>query len=891
MEKKEKNIKEPKVKKTKASKYPEWYIGRPKPMKTKKFEFHKPTAKFYVGLGFTLAILGFLTYIVIRLIQVSTIRQPDFEFYEYSEKTPSSFVLENDFLKLEMDSKTTQFTVLQKNTGKVWYSSPSDLQNDPIALPKEKNNMMSSFLVKYSTQNGTDDIYDTYSKSVKRNFYNVEKKNNEITINYTIGEMDREYIFPLAIYGKDLEKWEEGLTKGQINTVGRAYHKYNKESFRDKDELELMLSKYPGMEDDDLYLVFENIKRFLQEQVEEIFLKQGYTYEDYLVHKELYKETSSKDLPAFNVTAKLKLDGNSLVVSVPFDDISYRVKYPIVQLSILPYFGAGGASDEGYLFIPEGAGGIIDFNNGKVRQNGYYADVYGWDTATDRTAVITETRTAFPVFGVSNGNSSFISIIENGAEYAGVTAEIAGKLGGYNYVRADYKMLHREQFEITTRNISAQYAYEPCLPAGEEIRQVFKFVDSPSYVDMAKEYRNYLFKGSKKKTAKNVPLTVEIVGAIEKVQQVLGMPKTKPYKLSSYAEASAIINQINNLGFNDTNYKLSGFINGGVKSTMPNKVRFIKELGGKSEFKALVDDANEISAKLYLDSSVQSVHRSGITKGFSKYSDSARFISDELCELYEFSPLWYGKLKDEDSYFLLKPTLIDEASDVLINFSKKYGLKGISYRDNGYLLASDFNDRNIVSRAKSKQMQVEKMNKVQEEGLGIIVNYGNDYSLKNVDVVTNMPLHGNSYALIDRMVPFYQIALHGYVDYAGKALNLSFDQDQTLLESAESGSGLFFTFTNADETALQDTKYTEYYSADFNAWKNRFQSIYTEYNKEMSKVYNSLISDHSYISEQVTKTSYENGYSVFVNFGYTDFVMDSGIVVPARDYKVLKVEE
>ena len=32
--------KEPKVKK---SKYPEGYIGRPKPMKMKTFEFHKPT--------------------------------------------------------------------------------------------------------------------------------------------------------------------------------------------------------------------------------------------------------------------------------------------------------------------------------------------------------------------------------------------------------------------------------------------------------------------------------------------------------------------------------------------------------------------------------------------------------------------------------------------------------------------------------------------------------------------------------------------------------------------------------------------------------------------------------------------------------------------------------
>ena len=64
---KEKKIKEPKApkeKKVKKSKYPEGYIGRPKPMKTKSFEFHKPTKKFWIGLVFLLAVIGFLTYIV-----------------------------------------------------------------------------------------------------------------------------------------------------------------------------------------------------------------------------------------------------------------------------------------------------------------------------------------------------------------------------------------------------------------------------------------------------------------------------------------------------------------------------------------------------------------------------------------------------------------------------------------------------------------------------------------------------------------------------------------------------------------------------------------------------------------------------------------------------------
>ena len=68
MEKKMKEPKQPKApkekkaKKAKKSKYPDWYIGPPKPMKTKKFEFHKPTKKFWIGFGFVVILLGFLTY-------------------------------------------------------------------------------------------------------------------------------------------------------------------------------------------------------------------------------------------------------------------------------------------------------------------------------------------------------------------------------------------------------------------------------------------------------------------------------------------------------------------------------------------------------------------------------------------------------------------------------------------------------------------------------------------------------------------------------------------------------------------------------------------------------------------------------------------------------------
>lgn len=888
-EKKVKEPKAPKAPKVKKSKYPEGYIGRPKPMKTKTFEFHKPTKKFWIGLAFILAVAGFLTYIVIRLVQVGNVVQPPLEYYEM-DKLSDTYTLENKYLKFEMDSATTTFTVLQKNTGKIWYSNPQGAKTDKLALTKEKNNMMSTLLIRYSTENGSDDTYDTYTNSVQRKFYNIVQKGNEITVNYTVGQMDREYIFPLIMYQEDFDKWTEGLTKSQTSAVGRAYHKYNKGSFKGS-ELADMLEKYPEMENQNLYLVFENVQTHVKVQMEELFAKQGYTYEMYLENKELYKESNIKEVPAFNVSIVYKLDGNNLSVKVPFNEISYRLKYPIIQLSVLPYFGAGGPEDTGYMLIPEGGGSIIKFNNGKVRQNGYYADCYGWDYAQERKAVITETRAAFPVFGIAYEDSSVLSVIEKGAEYAGITAEIAGKLGSYNYVRADYKMLHREQYEVTARSQSAQFVYEPQLPQEEYIEQSFIFVDSGSYVDMAKTYRNKLFSGAKKQTVNDVPVAVEIIGAIEKKQQIAGMPKVRPYKLTSYKEAGEIINAIEALGIKDVNYKLTGFINGGIRQKMMSKVDFIKVLGGKSDFKKMLNDTSEISGKIFLDGAVQTAYRSNIFNGFFSYRDSARFVSDELCELSEYTPIWYGKDPDRDNYYLLNSKLRNKGADKFIKSAGKLKLDGISFRDNGNLLSSDFNDRALLTRAEETQNQIAKFAAAKEKGLSVMINGGNDYAVTKADFITNMPLHGNQYAIIDEMVPFYQIVIHGYVNYSGSPVNLAYEKDQIILESAETGAGLQFTFMKASERDLQETNYTEYYASNFDEWKEKLSDVYEEYNSKMAPVMNSLIKDHEYVSPNVTKTTYENGYVVYVNFSYANYITPSGKFIPERDYRVMKVED
>ena len=112
-----------------------------------------------------------------------------------------------------------------------------------------------------------------------------------------------------------------------------------------------------------------------------------------------------------------------------------------------------------------------------------------------------------------------------------------------------------------------------------------------------------------------------------------------------------------------------------------------------------------------------------------------------------------------------------------------------------------------------------------------------------------------------------------------------------MLESAEVAAGLQFSFMEAPAERVQETFYSEYYSSCFEAWKEQFAEIYKDYNAKIAPVINSPICGHEYADENVTRTVFENGYEIYVNYGYADFTTPSGKIIPERDYRVMKVED
>ena len=178
--------------------------------------------------------------------------------------------------------------------------------------------------------------------------------------------------------------------------------------------------------------------------------------------------------------------------------------------------------------------------------------------------------------------------------------------------------------------------------------------------------------------------------------------------------------------------------------------------------------------------------------------------------------------------------------------------------------------------------------KIQSEGTPIMINMGNYYAVPYASMVTNMDLRGSEYTILDQCVPFYQLAVHGRVNYTGESINIGGNQENELLYSAEYGAGLHFTFMKESSFATQKTLYTEYYGANYDSWKDKAIEMYTRYNSELGHTFNQEMVDHENITEDLSRTEYADGTNVYVNYGYSDAQTPDGQTVPARDYLVIR---
>nr|MCR4901610.1 hypothetical protein [Butyrivibrio sp.] len=307
----------------------------------------------------------------------------------------------------------------------------------------------------------------------------------------------------------------------------------------------------------------------------------------------------------------------------------------------------------------------------------------------------------------------------------------------------------------------------------------------------------------------------------------------------------------------------------------------------KKDLANLIDNTNALGDKVYLNGITQYAYDSNILDGFFSYTDAAKLISKERAELHEYSHITYGDRDDLDPYYLLHTELSGKYADNLFKTAQKYSA-GAAFQDLGMDLSSDFYRKNTHTREDVLKAQVEQLKGFNDAGTPLMINMGNDYAIPFCSMVTDMDLRGSEYTILDECIPFFQLALHGRVNYAGDPINVCGNAEDEVLYSAEYGAGLNFTFMKESSFVTQKTLYTEYYGSYFDAWKDKMLDIYTRYNNELGHTFNQEMVLHENLTTDVSCTGYADGTLVYVNYGYSDYKAADGTKVPARDYVVTR---
>ena len=375
-------------------------------------------------------------------------REPHLVFYEGDG---NNVMIENDQLLLEMDAATTQFKVTSKDTGKVWLSNPEGREKDPIAHGVNSDFLSSTLNLTYTVSGSETELNNYRYSMVNQNFNIYKEDDNTLRVEYAIGKIERTYIIPIAITKDRYKELTGKMSGGDKKKVSSFYSLFDAKQLGKATNLDELKAMYPSIEEGNLYILKANTDTKSKEKIESYFSKIGYDQEQYEIDMQNVEQKEENHGPYFNATMILRLDGNQLVVEVPYNEIKYEAEYPLTYVSVLPMFGAAGTEEEGFIFIPEGSGGIIRYNNGKLSQNAYYANLYGWDYGMERTEAVSETENTFAVFGMGQPDGSFICAVEGASSYGGICADIAGRFNSFNTVYCKYNLIHYGQFKLSGR--------------------------------------------------------------------------------------------------------------------------------------------------------------------------------------------------------------------------------------------------------------------------------------------------------------------------------------------------------------------------------------------------------------------------------------------------------
>ncbi len=688
-------------------------------------------------------------------------------------------------------------------------------------------------------------------------------------------------------------------------------------------------------------------------------LVKNYTNYDYDTLEADHAETeyvSSDDVPPlFKLALEYRVDGEEITIRINSGNIRFDSSvYKLSDVLILPYGGAGDVNNSGYMFSPDGAGSLIDFSDLSAQftnSNSLYGQDYAYHTITGQNREVAR----LPVFGVyqrvekdskreevvekidpetgepvydEDGNVvtetievdvpleiAYLAVIEEGDSLAKINVNYGGPVHNYASIYTSFNPRPKDSYVLdggisagtdamwtveSKRKYTGDFKLRLFILDGTEDGDVptSVFDADKSYSDMAAAYRNYLVRtGVLTPVAdleKDIPLYIETLGTIESTKEIFGIPFDTMVALTTFDDTIAILEDLKKEDVNNVKVKLNAWMNGGIFGDIATSVEIEEVLGGEEGFKNLVEYAKNNNVTLFPEVELSIAYRDKSFDGFDSDEDIAKTIDDRRSQYQNYDPVWQGFLNNGG--WVITPYFMKELYTSAYDDLKEFNVGGISVGTLGEFLSSDFNTDNPLTREDSKELVVQLLAQIAENNEKILVNAGNEYTLRYATDILELPLDDSRLLYSYATVPFMSMVLHGYKEYAGKALNLAGDYNYHLLKTIESGASPYFVIVKNNTSELKQYQYddlAQYYSVRYSIWFEDIVKAYKTVNEALADVQNSELIKHDILSDdgKAVMVKYANGITFYMNYGEKDFEVEgTDIVIPVGGYVKLSAD-
>lgn len=336
--------------------------------------------------------------------------------------------VKGDF-ELYVDEITGEVALKDISTGDILFSNPFDISeyatlaaNGSHSLPTAtKEKLLSQVTIDY-VSNNTGDTYYSFTDAALLDQIEITKLRGGVRIEYSIGEEETRMLIPRVM---TVERWEsmilaqleenipveegeildlnENPIAGRIIAYYNIYYRSKYASDYYKSYREELYQLYPSFKDEDI-VVFDETSSYRQKKIVERYIKTycpKYTFEELDKDHRDNQYTAKDKAPAnFKMALEYYITENGLEVRFPANGLTFdESNYQLSAVKILPYMGAGSNDYNGYLFIPDGSGTLVRFEDVDLFDS-ISGSVYGEDYAYQEIGNANREVFRMPVFGV-----------------------------------------------------------------------------------------------------------------------------------------------------------------------------------------------------------------------------------------------------------------------------------------------------------------------------------------------------------------------------------------------------------------------------------------------------------------------------------------------------------